>query len=211
MNLEDFKEIHEGDSAAERLRLLFNAMDRQGDNIALMRMNEGGDINAYFRKEIDELDDRIEWLYEGLMEDMKRLDAMPPATTESDDGEAFRYRPPEQPQNFMELWSTKHSGYMSVSDIHHAIGNSDQFPFPIFARDYKHMAEQDAQEKTICAVIAALDRVPVYEDHADPNMISKDALFYHIQRRANRYGDSYTADHFLRDIAGFEIRRKRKG
>ena len=121
------------------------------------------------------------------------------------------YGEPKKPQEFVERWGVRNTdGICYYRDIVHAIGNSDQFPFPLWQKDYKHLAAQEAQTETINAVVAALERVPKYEDQLDPDAISKSALMDHLIGRIEEYGETYGVAEMLLDIREFQIRRKRK-
>lgn len=128
------------------------------------------------------------------------------------EGEGYEYHEPEKPQVFKEMWSKKRTeGLCYIQDIRHAISNSDQYPFPVNARVYDNMAAQDAMFKTLDAVIAAIDRVPVYEDRLDPDAISRSGLLEFIKEKLARYGAAdYSPAEIIRDIEDFEIRRKEK-
>lgn len=121
------------------------------------------------------------------------------------------YKDPEKPQLFEERWSAKSTqGLVNVCDIRHSICNSDQYPYPLWKRDYKHMEAQDAQTETINAVIAAIDRVPIYEETLDPDAISRDALLNYLMGKISEYGEDYGVPDILRDIREFQIKRRRK-
>jgi hypothetical protein len=119
------------------------------------------------------------------------------------------YGKPKKPQLFKELWNVKQTrGLCYFQDVLHAIGNSDQYPFDLWKKDYMHLAAQEAQTETINAVAAALDRVPKYEDRLDPDSISRHALMKYILEKIIRYGEAYGVEDVLRDIGEFQIRRK---
>ena len=122
---------------------------------------------------------------------------------------SFTYKDPEKPQQFKECWSKKQAaGLCYIQDIRHAISNSDQFPFPLWETDYQHMAAQQAQEETLRAVIAAIDRVPIYKDELSPDAISRQALTDYLIANIEKYGEDYGVDDILRDIREFQIRRE---
>ena len=121
------------------------------------------------------------------------------------------YGEPKKPQQFEEIWCVRQKdGLCYFQDILHAIGNSDQYPFPLWEKDYKHLAAQEAQTETINAVVAALERVPKYDDQLDPDSISRHALTKYILSQSMKHGEDYKVEDVLRDIADFQIRRKRK-
>lgn len=123
----------------------------------------------------------------------------------------YTYHDPEKQQEFKERWSAKSTdGMVYISDIRHAISNSDQYPFPLRQQDYKHMEAQDAQNKTLDAVIAAIDRVPIYERGVVSDSVSRTALMDYIKKKADEFGDAYGISDVLMDIAGFQINRERK-
>lgn len=121
------------------------------------------------------------------------------------------YGEPKKPQQFEEIWCVRQKdGLCYFKDILHAIGNSDQYPFPLWEKDYKHLAAQEAQTETINAVVAALERVPKYEDRLDPDAISKSTLVDYLIGHIEEYGETYGVAEMLLDIREFQIRRKRK-
>ena len=121
----------------------------------------------------------------------------------------FEYKEPEKPQIFREIWSVKDPrGLVHKADIIHAIGNSDQYPWPLWSLVDGHKAEQETQEQTLCAVIAALERIPVYEDKLDPDAISRDALMNYLSGKLAMYGEDYGTAEMLLDIREFNIKRK---
>lgn len=128
--------------------------------------------------------------------------------TKEAEKEGFEYREPEKPQEFEEVWSREQTaGLCYITDIRHAIGNSDQYPYPLWPEDREHLQAQEAQEETLCAVIAAVNRVPLYEDKLDRDCISRAALLEHIRERRRKWGGEYDAEQILGDIENFEIRR----
>jgi hypothetical protein len=125
-------------------------------------------------------------------------------------GEIEYGKEPKKPQLFTELWAAKHPGGMVYKrDIVHALGNSDQYPFPLWKKDYTHLAEQGAQTETLQAVIAAIDRCPVYEDQQDPDAVSRFSLLTYLMGKMERYGDAYRTADMLLDIQQFRITRRR--
>lgn len=125
--------------------------------------------------------------------------------------EPFEYKKPEKPQLYQAMWSHQsREGLCYIQDVRHAISNSDQYPFHPGFRDYRHIAEQDAQEKTICAVIDAVNRVPVYEDKTAEDLVSKSELIRWLEKRMEEYGnaDEYKTMYMLTDIKNFQISRK---
>jgi hypothetical protein len=125
-------------------------------------------------------------------------------------GEIEYGKEPKKPQLFTELWAAKHpGGVVYKRDIVHALGNSDQYPFPLWKKDYTHLAEQGAQTETLQAVIAAIDRCPVYEDQQDPDAVSRFSLLTYLMGKMERYGDAYRTADMLLDIQQFGITRRR--
>lgn len=128
----------------------------------------------------------------------------------NEDG-GYTYHDPEKQQEFKERWSAKSTdGMVYISDIRHAISNSDQYPFPLWQQDYKHLEAQDAQNKTLDAVIAAIDRVPIYEKGVVPDSVNRTALMDYIKNKASECGDAYGVRDVLMDIAGFQINYVRR-
>ena len=69
-------------------------------------------------------------------------------------------------QIFKYMWEKPRDGcrYISARDIVHALGNSDQYPFPLGRRP-KTPEEESAYEvmfETIDAVVAAIEAAPQY-------------------------------------------------
>lgn len=123
----------------------------------------------------------------------------------------YTYHDPEKQQEFKERWSAKSTeGMVYICDIRHAISNSDQYPFPLWQQDYKHLEAQDAQSKTLDAVIAAIDRVPIYERGVVTDSVNRTAIMDYIKKKADECGDAYGIRDVLMDIAGFQINRERK-
>ena len=123
----------------------------------------------------------------------------------------MKYKESDKAQLFKEMWSHNQTrGLCYIQDIRHAISNSDQYPYPMDKPDYQHLMGQEAQEKTLNAVIAAIDRVPLYNDWLDPDSISRTALIDYLEERIASRGDEYTVDMAIAAIRSFQIKRKRK-
>ena len=123
----------------------------------------------------------------------------------------MEYKEPEKEQIFKEQWShNQTTGLCYIQDIRHAISNSDQYPYPLHEKDYQHMIAQEAQDETLNAVIAAIDRVPLYDDRLDPDSISRSALLEYLEERIAARGEEYTVDMAIAAIRSFQIKRRRK-
>ena len=62
------------------------------------------------------------------------------------------YGKPKKPQLFKELWNVRQTnGLCYFQDVIHAIGNSDQYPFDLWKKDYMHLAAQEAQTEENCS------------------------------------------------------------
>lgn len=196
MTLESFKKINKDRKPFERLYLLVETTEQKGANRVHLAKAETKEDRDYYHGEIEAMNDRIDWLYETLLADLNKED------------EGFRYRDPEKTQKYRETWSSKSTeGMVYISDIRHAISNSDQYPYPLWKKDHMHLAAQEAQEKTLRAVIAAIDRVPVYERDVRHVLISKVALVSYLVGKMTEYPGLYDTAAMLRDISDFQIDR----
>ena len=125
-------------------------------------------------------------------------------------GEIEYGKEPKKQQLFTGLWAAKHPGGLVYKrDIAHALGNSDQYPFSLWEKDYMHLAAQEAQTETLQAVIAAIERCPVYEDQQDPDSVSRFSLLTYLMGKMERYGEAYRTADMLLDIQQFGITRRR--
>lgn len=195
MTLEDFKEVYEDATPEKLLRLLVDALDHKANERVEYMGTENQEVKEWCAGEVKAMDERAEWIWGKLMDFIKGPYG----------------REPKKPQLFKGLWNVKQtSGLCYFQDVLHAIGNSDQYPFDLWKKDYMHLAAQEAQTETINAVVAALERVPKYEDQLDPDAISKSALVDYLIGRIEEYGETYGVAEMLLDIREFQIRRKRK-
>jgi len=194
MTLEDFKEVYEDATPEKLLRLLVDTLDHKGDDRVGYVQSQNPEVKEWYSREVSAMDDRAEWLWERLMDFIKG-----------------RYgRDPKKPQEFKEMWVAKNPGGLIYKrDIVHATGNSDQYPFPLWAVAEGHEAEQEAQTETIRAMVAAIERCPVYEDQLDPDAISKKALLSYLLGKQERFGKGFHVGELLNDIQEFSIKRRR--
>ena len=195
MNLEDFKAVYADETPQRYLRLLVDALDHKGNERVEYVRTDNPEVKEWCSNEVKAMDDRAEWIWDKLMDYF--------------DGPYGKY--PKKPQVFNGLWAAKNPGGLVYKrDIVHAISNSDQYPFQLWGRAEGHEAEQDAQTETINAVIATIERCPVYEDQTDPDTINRYSLIAYLIDKLDRYGNgSYGATDMLRDVQDFGIGRRR--
>ena len=176
------------------LRLLVDALDHKGNERVEYVRTENPEVKEWCSGEVKAMDDRAEWIWDRLMDFF--------------DGPYGK--DPKKPQEFKELWVARNPGGLVYKrDIVHALGNSDQYPFPLWEKDYMHLAAQEAQTETLQAVIAAIDRCPVYEDQRDPDAVSRVSLLSYLMSKMERYGEAYRTADMLLDIQQFGITRRR--
>ena len=194
MTLEDFKEVYEDATPEKLLRLLVDALDHKANERVEYMKTENPEVKEWCAGEVKAMDERAEWIWGKLMDFIKGPYG----------------REPKKPQLFTGLWAAKHPGGLVYKrDIAHALGNSDQYPFSLWEKDYMHLAAQEAQTETLQAVTAAIDRCPVYEDQQDPDSVSRFSLLTYLMGKKERYGEEYRTEDMLLDIQQFGITRKR--
>lgn len=195
MTLDDFKEVYADATPQQLLRLLVDALDHKGDERMEYVRSGNQEVRDWCIGEVKAMDERAEWIWDRLMDIFNGPYGKEPKRT----------------QEFREFWSSKSTqGMVNICDIRHAICNSDQYPYPLWEKDYKHLEAQEAQTETINAVIAAIDRVPIYENDLDPDVVSRPALLDYLVGKVVEYGEDYGVSEMLMDIREFQIKRKRK-
>lgn len=103
-----------------------------------------------------------------------------------------------RPQEFEFVWEKQKDGctYNSTRDICHALGNSDQYPFPIGAQPKTPEEEMilQIQTETLNAVVAAIEAAPEY--HWENGTLRKEtneernARLRQIEERGKGYAEA---------------------